>query len=464
MHAAISTCSPAGLPAKPPLDGMVKALAGSRRMRVLLTGDHGADDERAKSILDLDVQASGAGLGLILDKAGAVVMSSASPESVLPDTTDLSSVPYVQHAIAGEAGHYFAFDLTSGERNYYASYPIRDGAGAIVGVAVLKKSLAALEAELQQYDHAYFLINPDGVVMLTNRPRLMLQNLWPLPAEKRAALARQFGALSDRPMLPGEVIGGTWTTFGGERDYVLRRHTSHSQWSLVILTPMREIYASRVLGIVITLLVAIMALIYLFGRERWVHDSVQMEKRLQLQELARDLRFKATTDPLTGVPNRLKFDQALASEMLRAGRYKTPLSLVLYDIDHFKEINDTHGHQIGDKVLIQMCALVAANIRSTDTLARWGGEEFAIMVPSCGGRIAQQAADKLRATIEQVMFHMVGKVTCSFGVAEYTAGDTGAALVARADEALYRAKISGRNRVELAPPPKATKPSFMSVA
>jgi len=207
-----------------------------------------------------------------------------------------------------------------------------------------------------------------------------------------------------------------------------------------------------------------MVLIYLFGRERWVHDSVQMEKRLQLQELARDLRYKATTDPLTGVSNRLKFDQALAAEMLRSARYKTPLSLVLYDVDRFKTINDTHGHQIGDKVLIEMCRLVVANVRSNDMLARWGGEEFAIMVPNCDGRVAQQAAEKLRAMIEQVVFHTVGQVTCSFGIAQFVEGDTAVGLIARADEALYRAKINGRNCVELAPLPEATEPDLMSVA
>jgi diguanylate cyclase (GGDEF)-like protein len=454
------------------VDGMVKALAGARRMRALLTGDHGSglgpDDERAKFVLDLDVDASGAQLGLILNTAGAAVMSSVRDDAALSAATDYRAAPYFQSAMfqsamAGEAGHDFAFEAPSGERAYYASYPIRDG-GAIVGVAVLKRSLVALEAELQQYDRAYFLVDPDGVVMLTNRPRLMLQNLWPLPEEKRAALSRQFGALSDRPMLAQEIVRGTWTEFGRERVYALRRQADHSGWSLVVLTPTREIYASRVLGIVITLLVAVMALIYLFGRERWVHDSVQMEKRLQLQELARDLRFKATTDPLTGIPNRLKFDQALAGEVLRAARYKTLLSLVFYDIDHFKEINDTYGHQVGDKVLVQLCELVAGGIRGTDMLARWGGEEFAIMVPGCDGRLALQAAEKLRATIAQIVFHTVGKVTCSFGIAQYVEGDTAAALIARADEALYRAKINGRNRVELADLPRATKPDYMSVA
>jgi GGDEF domain-containing protein len=99
------------------------------------------------------------------------------------------------------------------------------------------------------------------------------------------------------------------------------------------------------LGIVITLLVTIMTLIYLLGRERLVYDNVQMDNRLRLQELARDLGLQATTDTLTGLPNRLKFDQALANEMSRAERYQTPLSLVLYDVDHFKKVNDTYGHQ-----------------------------------------------------------------------------------------------------------------------
>src|ERR1700684_343735 len=101
-----------------------------------------------------------------------------------------------------------------------------------------------------------------------------------------------------------------------------------------------------------------MTLIYLFGRERALHDNVQMEKRLKLQALARDLRFQATTDPLTGLSNRLKFNQALATEISRSARYETPLSLVLYDVDNFKAVNDSHGHQSGDQGVIQLSRFV----------------------------------------------------------------------------------------------------------
>jgi diguanylate cyclase (GGDEF)-like protein len=435
------------------VEAMVKALAGSPSVLPLLVGGSRQDGERAKSVLDLDVEASGAKAGYILDRSGTVVAASGRPETARSGAPNHRSASYFQKSIAGEAGYYFAYDAQNGGRDYYASYPIRIGDGMIAGVAVLKKSLDVFEADLSRFDHAYFFIDPDGIVVLTNRPAMMLRTLWPLSAEKRSMLERQFGPLNGRPILEGAIADATWVNFGGSRDYLLRRYANHSQWSLVILNPIREIYASRIMGIVITLLVAIMALIYLFGKERWVHDNVQMEKRLKLQELARGLRFQATTDPLTGLYNRLEFDQALAKEMIRSARYKTPLSLILYDIDQFKAVNDSHGHQIGDKVLTELSRFVASDIRSVDVLARWGGEEFVIMLPGCDGTMAQKAAEKLRDAIGQFAFDVVGTVTCSFGVAYYVDGDTAVTLLSRADDALYRAKINGRNRVELASPP-----------
>ena len=207
-----------------------------------------------------------------------------------------------------------------------------------------------------------------------------------------------------------------------------------------------------------------MSLIYLFGKERWIHDNIQMDRRLKLQELARDLRFQATTDPLTGLSNRLKFDQAIGTEISRSMRYETPLSLVLYDVDRFKAVNDTHGHQIGDKVLVQLSRFIPSLLRNTDLLARWGGEEFVILTPGSDGEMAYQAAEKLRTAVEQVRFDEIGTVTCSFGVAQYVYGDTAETLISRADEALYRAKLNGRNRVELASLPSTTQPTLVSVA
>jgi diguanylate cyclase (GGDEF)-like protein len=183
-----------------------------------------------------------------------------------------------------------------------------------------------------------------------------------------------------------------------------------------------------------------------------------------LQELARDLRFKASTDPLTGLYNRSKFDEALTSAMTRAKRYGTPLSLMLYDVDHFKLVNDSRGHQAGDSVLIRLSQIILLDIRNSDLLARWGGEEFAILAPDSDGEMARQAAEKLRSTIERTTFDEVGSITCSFGVAQYAQGDSAESLIARADHALYQAKANGRNRVELASPPDAAIIDVVSVA
>jgi diguanylate cyclase (GGDEF)-like protein len=173
-----------------------------------------------------------------------------------------------------------------------------------------------------------------------------------------------------------------------------------------------------------------------------------MNQRLELQELAQHLRFRATTDPLTGLYNRAKFDESLASEAARSQRYKSPLALIMFDIDHFKQVNDVHGHQAGDDVLVGLAQIAAKYIRNTDLLARWGGEEFVILAPGLDGPAAYQAADKLRAVIEQATFGAVGTITCSFGVTQYFEGDTADTLVARVDSALYRAKTNGRNRTE----------------
>ncbi len=156
----------------------------------------------------------------------------------------------------------------------------------------------------------------------------------------------------------------------------------------------------------------------------------------------------ATTDALTGICNRRRFNEVIGAEISRASRYHKELGLLIFDIDHFKHINDQFGHQAGDQVLIQLSSLVAKSLRDTDVFARWGGEEFTVLVPSCGDACALRLAEKLRAIIENAEFPDVGKVTCSFGMTTYHDQDNEEAILKRADDALYRAKAAGRNRVE----------------
>ncbi|QKP78882.1 GGDEF domain-containing protein [Methyloligella sp. GL2] len=223
-------------------------------------------------------------------------------------------------------------------------------------------------------------------------------------------------------------------------------------------------FASRVLGIIVTLMVTATALVYLAGRERRIHDNVQMDQRLELELLARDLKSQATTDPVTGLRNRAKFNKRLADEMARAERYATPFSLVLYDIDGFKTINDTQGHQVGDQLLVELSELVARKIRRTDFFARWGGDEFAIIATQSSGDRAARLAKSLVKTVSEHRFKAAPHVTCSFGVAEYSRGETAESLLSRADEALYRAKMNGRNRAERAPPRKPNGSGLVEVA
>jgi diguanylate cyclase (GGDEF)-like protein/PAS domain S-box-containing protein len=170
----------------------------------------------------------------------------------------------------------------------------------------------------------------------------------------------------------------------------------------------------------------------------------------ELRRLNELLARQATTDPLTGIANRLKFNEALRSEIRRSMRYNVPLSLIMFDIDHFKTINDTYGHHSGDTVLRDLTKLVSKNVRINDEFARWGGEEFMIMVTNTSLPHAGKFAEKLRALINDLQWPWSTKVTCSFGVSQLTEDDTEDKLVQRVDAALYRAKANGRNRVEIA--------------
>lgn len=171
----------------------------------------------------------------------------------------------------------------------------------------------------------------------------------------------------------------------------------------------------------------------------------EIERRRHLEE---NLRNLAITDTLTGIYNRRKFDEALDSETNRAARYGTPLSLVMFDIDHFKRINDTRGHLVGDTILSTLAALVSGMIRSHDVFARYGGEEFAVLAPGTNIEGCRKLAEKLRVGIERHDFGKAGQVTCSFGATEFQRGDSVESFVRRVDVALYRAKKNGRNRIE----------------
>ena len=157
-----------------------------------------------------------------------------------------------------------------------------------------------------------------------------------------------------------------------------------------------------------------------------------------------DLSWK---DPLTGLYNRKKFDDALEHWMSFSKRYGNSLSLILLDIDNFKSVNDTHGHIVGDNLLKGVAAAIGSSIREADVFARWGGDEFAILLPNTDLQQAQKLAERLKERISSSSFGPFQGMTCSFGVAEYEESDSKQSLLKRADDLLLQAKSSGKGRV-----------------
>lgn len=177
--------------------------------------------------------------------------------------------------------------------------------------------------------------------------------------------------------------------------------------------------------------------------EKEIRDRMRIEK--ELVELA-------SADPLTGVFNRRKLNNELQTELNRNLRHNNVLSLIIFDIDKFKHINDKFGHNNGDEVLKDFTRLISENIRANDVFARWGGDEFTILLPETNIETARQIAEKLRILAEDYQYAFVGQITASFGVTQFLIDDNEATFINRADEALYLAKENGRNNVEVLPP------------
>lgn len=210
---------------------------------------------------------------------------------------------------------------------------------------------------------------------------------------------------------------------------------------------------SEQVRVIVSLLVA--------ENERMRNDSDSLNKRLedsykQIQSLRSSLtqaQESVLKDPLTGAGNRRQFDVTMEKAINDCEQKATTLSLIMCDIDHFKRVNDAFGHQVGDELIKMFARVIEGSIRETDTLIRYGGEEFAIILPLTDQDAARSIAERIRRQFESKRLTIretnqkVGQLTASFGVAQYRSGDEVDSLVQRADAKLYDAKSSGRNRV-----------------
>lgn len=195
------------------------------------------------------------------------------------------------------------------------------------------------------------------------------------------------------------------------------------------------------------------------GEVYWVDVMIsplfKQNKKVGYTVVSQDITDKkliekiSQTDQLTKVFNRLKLDEVLFEEITRNDRYNLDFSIILLDIDNFKSINDTFGHLIGDKVLIEIANILTKNIRKTDILGRWGGEEFLIICTNTDIKGVQKIAESLRQTIEKTDFQGVGNITASFGATQFYRHEQEEDMLKRADEALYLSKNNGRNQVNI---------------
>lgn len=172
-----------------------------------------------------------------------------------------------------------------------------------------------------------------------------------------------------------------------------------------------------------------------------------LEAKKTISDQLEIVKIQATTDQLTGCYNRKMFHDLLVAETARASRHGKLFSIILFDIDNFKLVNDTYGHLVGDEVLKALSAIVSGNIRKSDVFARWGGEEFSILLPETDRNGASVVAEKVRIAIAAHECGKAGRNTCSFGVAEFSAEKDTNSIIYYADKALYHAKENGKNQV-----------------
>ncbi len=176
-------------------------------------------------------------------------------------------------------------------------------------------------------------------------------------------------------------------------------------------------------------------------------EKLVQERTRELEIARKELELLAETDAMTGIYNRIKLDQILLTEIQRANRYKSSFSVILFDLDNFKEINDNYGHQVGDQVLSELARVIHQRVRNTDILGRWGGDEFMIISPEITLDDATLLAETIRITLASHDFGVNMSVTSSFGVTIWQLKDSYNALIDRVDKSLYKAKRNGKNQV-----------------
>lgn len=234
----------------------------------------------------------------------------------------------------------------------------------------------------------------------------------------------RIGIIKSEPMLRDILNKGVMSISNKDRESIVNQH--------VVIKAQTVIDYTLMIQLSVVFIFIILIFIY---------------RHYEMNRYAKKLLYLSQTDLLTGLYNRTKIDQALNDEMTRAKRNGYEFSILLFDVDFFKKVNDTFGHQMGDKVLISLAKSAKESLRTYDIIGRWGGEEFLVLCPECGEQEAMIVAERLRKSVEVADSPAQCAHTISIGVATMQQDDTPHTLVSRADDALYQAKYQGRNQV-----------------
>ncbi|HEV3232394.1 MAG TPA: sensor domain-containing diguanylate cyclase [Candidatus Dormibacteraeota bacterium] len=426
---------------------------------------------RMKGILTADPDYR---LLLLMDKDGNVVISD---EPGLQGQSNAAKEFFTQ-GIAASADNPYTSDISLAEDRrtqiMYISQPVRDSRGVVLGVAAIRLSpdrVAAplFSADLKRQGRRGFLINHDGVILANSAsPSLDYRSLGALDPTQTARVKQQF--VIDRvdslnlDNLAASVAGTTQAGFAEapllspqETDVIGYSPVPQQRWTVMVsedsalfTKDIHDLSNSQFFSTVILALI-IGGMVIFAGR---MFESTERE---------------SLSDPLTGLANRRFFQEILLRELRRAQRANQPVALLIADIDHFKGVNDTYGHGVGDEVLEQVAGIMLSSVRATDFVIRYGGEEFIVLLPETRLADATAVAEKLRRTIGDTILESTSrpgitlKCTVSVGVAAYPSdGATGEQMILKADKALYFAKQNGRNRIattaDLESPPPDVKP------
>lgn len=327
------------------------------------------------------------------------------------------------------------FDMANQDRlTVFINYRVFDYDGKFIGVAGIGLTVEAVIRLIDDYQQRYqrqvFFVDPQGRVVLTG------SNGGPLGARTGQPLAE----LDGFGHMPQPLSGShEYSSSDGHSHFLNVRLVPELNWYLFVDKredgAMDAIRQSLYLNLAICAMITLVVLSLLNAMVKRHQDNIEA---------------LATLDSLTGLPNRRGFDLLAAQALQEAQREPKPLIALLIDLDHFKALNDTHGHLAGDEVLRQFAQVLQECLRHADIICRWGGEEFIVLLKDTDSHSALAVAEKIRSKTAALAFTYAGQpihLTASIGLSNLQADDTLHSLIARADHALYRAKQSGRNRV-----------------